>query len=103
MSRTGPRPHAWKVQGEIPHRQHLAWLQMRAQARFRNEPFDLTLEQFQTLWADHWHLRGRSVDSYCLVRIDILLPWQEGNVVCIPRMAHLQRNRRKQMETANGR
>jgi hypothetical protein len=93
MSRSGPRPHCWKHQGEIPHRQHLAWLQMRAQANYRREVFELTLEDFQHLWADHWHKKGRSNADYCLARIDSQGPWRLDNVACMPRIDHLRRQK----------
>jgi hypothetical protein len=93
MSRTGPRPNAWKVKGEIPHQQYLAWLQTKAQANFRGEVFALTFEQFQQLWADNWHLKGRGKESYCLTREDPDGAWIIGNVMCIPRVEHLRRQK----------
>ena len=102
MSRTGPRPHCWKVQGQIPHQQHLAWLQMRAQANYRGEEFKLTLEDFQTLWKDKWDLKGRGSDDYCLTRDDPNGSWELSNVSCIPRVDHLRRQKLYKMEKNNG-
>jgi hypothetical protein len=93
MPRTGTRPHVWKVQGEIPHQQYCAFLQARAQANFREECFELTFEQFQTLWQDHWHQKGRGSADYCLTREDPEGAWTIDNVIVMPRVDHLRRQR----------
>lgn len=102
MPRQGPRPHVWKVQGQVPHEQHLAWMQMRAQANYRGEEFLLTLEDFQSLWKDKWDMKGRSSDSYCLTRNDPDGAWELSNVACIPRIEHLRRQKLYKMERNNG-
>ena len=93
MSRTGPRPNCWKVQGEIPHKQYLAFLQMRAQANYRKEEFNLTFEDFQKLWQYHWDKKGRATDDYCLTREDPEGPWDRDNAICILRVDHLRRQK----------
>lgn len=98
MPRAGPRPHVWKVQGEIPHQQYIAWLKMKAQADFRGEPWQFSFEDFQQVWHGHWHLKGRARDNYCLTRINIQMPWQQGNVECIPRIDHLRRSQQRKKE-----
>lgn len=98
MPRSGPRPHVWKVQGEIPHKQYLAWLQMKAQASYRKEIFELTFEEFQRLWATKWDMKGRGVDDYCLTRKDPLGPWHIDNAHCIPRRQHLVNSGRYKQE-----
>lgn len=102
MSRSGPRPHCWKVQGEIPHQQYLSWLQMRAQANYRKEQFMLSFEEFQTLWLGHWDQKGRGQNHYCLTREDPDGAWIRGNVVCIPRLEHLRRQKLYKKERQNG-
>lgn len=102
MPRKGIRPHTWKVQGELNHSQYLVFLQMRAQANYRGEKFSLTFEEFQSLWAEHWHLKGRSSDDYCLTREDPDGDWVLANVKCIPRVEHLRRQRRYKKERSNG-
>lgn len=89
MPRTGPRPHCWKVQGDIPHKQYLAFLQMRAQANYRNETFELLFEEYQDAWKSKWDMKGRGADDYCLTRIDATQAWAKNNVECIPRRQHL--------------
>lgn len=93
MSRTGIRPHTWKVQGDIPHRQYCCWLQMRAQAMYRGEEFLLTFEDFQRVWAGKWDSRGRGSDDYCLTREDPEGVWDSTNTVCVKRGEHLRRQR----------
>ena len=98
MPRAGPRPHVWKVQGEIPHAQYLAWLKMKAQAAFRGEPWQFAFEEFQAAWGDLWQLRGRGKDDYCLTRCDIQTPWALNNVECIPRIEHLRNGQKRKKE-----
>ena len=85
MTAKKTRPHVWKVQGELNHTQYIAWLRMKAQAAFREEAFEITFAEFQDLWRDHWHLRGRVKGSYCLTRLDHKEPWDRVNTVCITR------------------
>jgi hypothetical protein len=93
MPRSGPRPHCWKVQGELNHQQYLAWLQMRAQANYRKEKFELTFEDFQSLWQGHWYQKGRGAEHYCLTRTNPDGTWCKDNVNCIPRVEHLRRQK----------
>lgn len=90
MTKKGPRPHTWVVQGQPAHDQHVAWQRQHAQARYRKEPYLLTFAQFQTLWHEHWHEKGRGSDQYCLHRVDSTLPWQPDNVECIRRVDYLK-------------
>ena len=98
MPRSGPRPHCWKVQGEIPHKQYLAWLQMKAQASYRRELWMLPFAEFQQLWLGLWERKGRGIDDYCLTREDPEGAWVLGNVSCIPRHEHFQRSGRYKAE-----
>jgi hypothetical protein len=102
MPRTGQRPHCWKVQGDIPHKQYLAFLQMRAQANYREEEFKLTFEDFQDLWKDHWDMKGRAIDQYCLTRINDRGAWERSNVECVVRIVHLRRKNQVNTEKNNG-
>jgi hypothetical protein len=91
QGRKGPRPNTWKVQGQIPHQQHIAWQKMKAQAKFREEEFLLTFEDFQWLWQTSWDVRGRASEQYCLTREDPEGAWVLGNVVCVTRKEYLTR------------
>jgi hypothetical protein len=99
MSRTGTRPHRWKVQGEIPHAQYCSWLQMRAQANYRGEDFQLSFTDYQQLWAQHWHQKGRGTDSYCLTRDDLDGAWTLANTICMSRADYLKRKKRWKTKT----
>ena len=102
MPRSGPRPQCWKVQGEIPHQQYLAFLQMRAQANYRKEQFELTFQDFQDLWEGKWHRKGRGTLDYCLTRDDFNLPWNFINTVCVPRVDQLSRQKQYKQDKRNG-
>jgi hypothetical protein len=92
-----PRPGAWKVHGEIPRAQYLAWSRMKAQADFRNEGWALSFEDFQHLWAQHWAQRGRAVNEYCLTRIDPSKAWTLANAECVLRIDHLRARKFKHL------
>lgn len=93
MPKSGPRPHCWKVQGELNHEQYIAWLRMKAQAQFRKEPWALSFEEFQGIWHSHWDLRGRGSKDYCLTRVDPEGSWSKDNTACMMRCEHLRRQR----------
>lgn len=105
MPRNSPRPHMWKVQGELPHKQYRTWIQHKNQANFREEEYELSFEQYQWLWREKWDMRGRDSNSYCLVRIDPEHPWRLDNVEVIDRTEHLKRqgeNRRGKPRKVRG-
>jgi len=58
----------------------LSWSRMKAQAKFRNEPWDITWEQYQEIWAGRWHLRGSTPGSLCISRIDWSDGWHMDNI-----------------------
>lgn len=69
----------------------MSWSRMKAQAKYRNEAWDLTWEQYQEIWADKWHLKGRGSDQLCLTRIDWAGPWHIDNISIVFRIEHLRR------------
>lgn len=93
MARSGLRPHTWKHQGEIPHKQHIAWMRAKAQAHYRNEEWSLTLEEFQEVWLGRWTRRGRGTNDYVMSRMDPERGWHMDNVACIERIEYLKRQR----------
>jgi hypothetical protein len=95
MTKLGPRPHTWTYQDPIKHVQHTAWMRQRAQAHYRREEWELTLEQWILIWGELWHNRGRASTDYCLTRKDPELPWDTENTVCMVRREHLQRKNRR--------
>lgn len=71
--------------------QRLGWLRMRAQARFRKEAFELSWEEFQTVWQGKWHLKGRDNTSLCLTRRDWAGVWRMDNVELVTRVEHIRK------------
>lgn len=104
MPRKGQRPHTWKIPGQVPHAQYIAWQRAKAQANFRKEHWRISFEEFQTLWQGLWDRRGRGNGDFCLTREDPDGDWAVENVECIPREEHLRRqklykSRRQQIGT----
>jgi hypothetical protein len=91
MSRSGIRPHTWKVQGEIPHQQYVAWLRAKAQANYRKEVWLLTFDEFQQLWQGAWQFRGRGREDFVMTREDHQGAWVLGNVSVTRRYEYLRR------------
>ena len=96
MSRSGPRPHTWVVQGQVPHEQHTAWHRQRAQAHFRGEDWQLTFEEWQQAWGAKWFQRGRGRDDYCMTRLDPSSAWHPKNIDVVTRLEHLRQHRQRQ-------
>ena len=89
---TGPRPHTWVTGPDLQtHLQYRAWLQSRAQANFRAEPWSLAFPEYQLIWEYRWHLRGRTRDTLCLTRTDPDSGWSSTNCELITRAQHSQR------------
>lgn len=73
---------------------YYAWLKHRAQRNFRKEEYNLTWEDWETLWPDDLFLkRGRGRDDLCLYKLDLQGSWELGNVEVGTRMEYLVRAR----------
>lgn len=81
----GPRPDLQKYKPGVECDMRLAFTQMRAQCKYRHELFNITWEDFQAVWQDHWHNRGRASHNVCLKRIDVDHPWDISNIRMITR------------------
>lgn len=84
-------PNCWK-HGSDPHvhDSYYAFLKHRSQARFRNEPYDLTFDQWQVLWPEELLAqRGRFIHSLVITRIDWEQGWSEHNVQIVTKQAQL--------------
>ena len=57
----------------------------KAQAKFRREPFELTLKEYCTLWQGKIHLKGRLGTEYAITRLDTTKPWMLDNVAVMTR------------------
>lgn len=90
----GPCLKGRKFQDELLHKKHWGFLRQKAQANFRGEGWELTIEEFFELWTDDlWAQRGRKIDNYCMVRIDPEKSWSKENCAIILRYQQLVRNR----------
>jgi len=87
----GPRPELWTYPDPEQHQQHIAYMRMKAQAAYRKEQFDLTIEEFFQLWENDWQLRGRSINDKCMHRINPNKPWTFTNCEVIYRWEYLKK------------
>ena len=75
----------------------MSWLRMRAQAKYRDkqgragETFNISWEEYLTLWEGRWHLRGTFKGSWVLTKIDQEQGWTIDNVEVIPRLEQWRR------------
>jgi hypothetical protein len=93
----GPKikPETW-ISGPDPvtRDKYYAWLKHRAQAKFRKEPYELTWEDWSTLWSnDDFLNRGRQPENLCISRRDPNDPWTLDNSEIITRLDHLRREK----------
>jgi hypothetical protein len=97
------RPHVWLCgPDKFKHDMYTPWMKAKAQANFRQEGWEMTFEEFYDIWKDHWHLRGRQAEDYCMTRIDSKLPWAKENIVIITRQEHLeQQGFKRKSQTKN--
>lgn len=90
----GPEPQRWCT-GPDPtrHEQYTAFLKSRAQARFREESWTLTFEEFEFLWNQDgsWFQRGRGADDLMMTRRDSSQAWSRENAYIELRRDHLKR------------
>jgi hypothetical protein len=91
MRTPGIYPEMWKS-GRCPirHQLYTQCQRARAQARFRNQQWEITEEQYIQLWQqnDRYKQRGRGRHSLCMTRRDKRLPWRVDNVEFMTRQAH---------------
>lgn len=88
----GPYIKGRKFKDEVEHAKHWAYLRQKAQANFRQEGWEMTMEEFFEIWRDDlWTNRGRGVDQYCMVRVDVEKPWSMDNCIIITRYQQLVR------------
>lgn len=60
---------------------YYAYLRLKSQAKYRNELFYLTEEEFMDLWKDKIHLKGRGKGKLRMTRKDRTLPWITDNII----------------------
>ena len=87
----GPRPHARRFPDPIDHERFMAWHKSRQQAIFRNEPWDLTVEDWFELWTKpKWARRGRRRQDLCMIRQDNTISWNIDNCKIVSRLYQLR-------------
>lgn len=88
-------PDRW-ISGPDPYKHELfyAWHKHRAQCRFRREPYELTFEDWQSIWHDpkEFFNRGRQPECLILTRKNIAGEWSLDNCEIITRLEQLQRS-----------
>ena len=85
------QPHKWKTGTDLlTHQQYRAWLQQRNQAQWRGEVWQLPFDSWLELWADQWHLRGRTSAHSMMTRRDTAGAWSVTNTHVITRQQHGQ-------------
>lgn len=96
--RPNPRPYRidpnrW-VSGPDPKMREVyyAWKKHQSQAWYRNETYELTYEDWLSLWpGDTFWQRGRTRGSLVLSRIDFYGPWSMDNVIVETRTEQVTR------------
>jgi hypothetical protein len=73
--------------GDFDQQRHLSFLRSRAQARFRNEDWQLTEEDYFAAWQDPaiWAQRGRGGTALVLARKNRLKAWHPNNIHIVVR------------------
>ena len=85
-------PDSWKCgPDEYKHSMYLPWLRAKAQANYRGEDWQLSFEEFYTIWKEQWSNRGRLITSVCMSRDDMDGSWDIKNTIIITRYEHIKR------------
>lgn len=101
-------PHSDRIKGQargkgntirIPHtdpferERYYAYAKHRAQAHYRNEPYELSHDDWVELWPrELFDKRGRGGLDLCLARCCHAQSWNINNVHIVTRREHLKRN-----------
>ena len=88
------RRHLWKAGPDPELRERrLAYLRAKAQAKFREEGFELSLDEWYQLWTlENWRKRGKKIGDLILTRKNIDGVWEMGNVVIRERAGNMSRH-----------
>lgn len=74
-----------KYKDDLTTKKYRAFVQQRNQANFRKEDWNMLFEEWQELWGDKFHLKGRSRESYVMTRLDPALAWSKDNCMVLQR------------------
>jgi len=83
----------------LTHDMYYAWSKHKAQARFRNEAYALTWEDWLDIWANPTDFlnRGRQPEDLTLTRIDDDGAWTRDNVEIMTRLEQLRKAMARKM------
>lgn len=76
----GEKPWLWSIKDPIQREYYYAYIQQKNQANFRNEQYELSFEQYLTIWGENINNRGRRKGQWSMTRYDSTQPWKIGNV-----------------------
>ena len=77
------------------HIRYRPFLRARAQAKFLNQDWSLSFEDFCSLWTiNKWYCRGRGPKDLVMIRIDTEAEWSLTNCEIVTRREQLQRTAR---------
>ena len=65
--------------------QSISWARARSQAKYRQDEWSLTKEDWIAMWQLLWHQRGRKLTDYCMRQIDPKGGWHTHNVEMVTR------------------
>ena len=97
---TGKKPHRW-ITGPDPIVQRLRrrWLLAKNQAKYWNQEWHITWDQYRDLLLDHEDQLGNRADAMNLCRTDKTEGWTIGNVTI---MTQSQAGQRKKIRDSEG-
>ena len=80
------RPYMWKS-GPDPelHLRYKQWLQQKNQAQYRGEDWQLSFQDWLTVWGTDIKNRGRHKGQLSMIRRNYLLPWTKDNAIIVTR------------------
>ena len=80
-----PNPELWDDDTLVQRDIYYAWKKHQAQAHYRGDAHNLTLDEWRSLWTvELWAQRGRSPGCLMLVRKDKQQGWHIDNVLIVP-------------------
>lgn len=100
--RHGLRPQVWITGPDKElHDKYHPWQVAKAQANFRDEAWELSFDDYCSLWEGHWDNRGRTPDNVCMTRKDPDGAWDFNNCEIITRKEHFLRVSASRLNSPN--
>lgn len=92
FDKRAPRPQVWKTgPSQTKHVMYMPYLRSKAQANFRGEEWNMSFDDFYSVWDGKWDQRGRKGHNLCMTRVDETQAWTTSNVELITRKQHMVR------------